>query len=462
LSAHAFSERLTEAGLSPLEAERKAKLFEQALGALKTLGDDDPASTRCLFVPGRIEVLGKHTDYAGGRSLLCAAERGFCMAATGRSDQRIRVVDAADRSLVELTLHPDRAADTFEWAIYPKTAALRFSRNFPEARTGANIAFASDLPRAAGLSSSSALTVGLFAMLADINGIVTHPAFTAAIRGRLELADYLGCVESGRTYAGLEGDAGAGALIGSEDQTTILCSRPSELLQSRFCPVQTERRVALPRDWTFAVAVSGVASDKTGGVRDAYNRLSRAAGAVWECWREATGRQDVNLFAAATSSADAPQRMREILDSSTRSDFSAAVLRDRFDQFFSEAVEVVPQAAEAIARRQEKTLGLLVDRSQALAEQLLRNQIPQTVALARSARAMGAIAASAFGGGFGGSVWALVPAADSSRFRSKWAAAYLRAFPDSAGQAVFFETRPGPALMRLDGDSPLPSISDLT
>ena len=33
-----------------------------------------------LFVPGRIEVLGKHTDYAGGRSLTCAAERGFSVA----------------------------------------------------------------------------------------------------------------------------------------------------------------------------------------------------------------------------------------------------------------------------------------------------------------------------------------------------------------------------------------------
>jgi len=39
-----------------------------------------------IFVPGRIEVLGKHTDYAGGRSLVCATERGFRFipAATGR------------------------------------------------------------------------------------------------------------------------------------------------------------------------------------------------------------------------------------------------------------------------------------------------------------------------------------------------------------------------------------------
>ena len=39
-----------------------------------------------LFVPGRIEVLGKHTDYAGGRSLTCAAERGFSVSYVARDD----------------------------------------------------------------------------------------------------------------------------------------------------------------------------------------------------------------------------------------------------------------------------------------------------------------------------------------------------------------------------------------
>jgi galactokinase len=306
------------------------------------------------------------------------------------------------------------------------------------------------------------LTVGIFTLIADANDIASHPAFTSGIRNRFELADYLGCLESGRSFTGLDGGEGAGALIGSEDQTAILCSRPSELLQSRFCPVQIERRVGIPREWTFLVGASGVPSDKTGSLRDAYNRLSRAAGALSDCWRGATGRHDASLLAAATSASDAPQRMREILDSSSRADFSPTVLRERFDQFFSETVEIIPPAAEAIARRQEKAFGLLVDRSQALAEQLLQNQIPQTVALARSARAIGAIAASSFGGGFGGSVWALVPAAESTRFKSRWAAAYFRAFPDCADRAVFFETRPGPGLVRLDGEGGRPSISDLT
>ncbi len=51
----------------------------------------------------------------------------------------------------------------------------------------------------------------------------------------------------------------------------------------------------------------------------------------------------------------------------------------------------------------------MAERSQEAAERWLGNQIPETIALARLARHVGATAASAFGAGFGGSVWALVP-----------------------------------------------------
>ena len=57
-------------------------------------------------MPGRIEVLGKHTDYAGGRSLLCTVGRGFCVAASPRKDRILRVVDAGRRLEVEVPLDP--------------------------------------------------------------------------------------------------------------------------------------------------------------------------------------------------------------------------------------------------------------------------------------------------------------------------------------------------------------------
>jgi galactokinase len=71
------------------------------------------------------------------------------------------------------------------------------------------------------------------------------------------------------------------------------------------------------------------------------------------------------------------------------------------------------------------------------------------VCLAREARRLGAVAASAFGAGFGGSVWALVAEADSEAFTRAWRAAFGHAHPEAAARAVFFETAPGPAAFRL-------------
>src|ERR1700722_6583154 len=100
----AVTERLLAAGMSAEASRTRAALFRQCDSALR---DELPCAaspirgpTLGLFVPGRIEVLGKHTDYAGGRSLLCAIERGTCVAARKRSDSAINIFDAADgRSL---------------------------------------------------------------------------------------------------------------------------------------------------------------------------------------------------------------------------------------------------------------------------------------------------------------------------------------------------------------------------
>jgi galactokinase len=450
VNAAEIEDRLVEAGLAGSEASRKAVLFGKAADALAKLSDRTSAQTRRWFVPGRIEVLGKHTDYAGGRSLLCAAERGFCLMASGRSDRRVRILDAGRGLETELSLDPDLVPIAEDWTVYPMTVARRMARNFPGPLVGADIAFASDLPRAAGLSSSSALVVALFTALAHVNGLDSRPEFTSNIGSGEALAEYLGCLENGLNFGALAGDHGVGTFGGSEDQTAILCCRRGELAQYVFCPVRHEGSVPLPGDWTFVVASSGVASDKTGSVRDKYNRLSVAASVVLDLWREATGRQDPTLFVATMSAPDAPKRMREILRRSSHREFSAQVLLFRFEQFLEESVGIIPEAAEALARGDRAAFGELVARSQSAAERFLGNQIPETVGLVRLARSFGAMAASAFGGGFGGSVWALVSTGEAEAFRSRWAEGYTRAFPASSSRAEFFQTRPGPGLVRLD------------
>ena len=70
--------RLELEGLSEPEAQRKAELFAKAATSLPGPADEDRQSyVTAFFVPGRIEVLGKHTDYAGGRSMVAAAERAY-------------------------------------------------------------------------------------------------------------------------------------------------------------------------------------------------------------------------------------------------------------------------------------------------------------------------------------------------------------------------------------------------
>lgn len=431
-------ERLVEAGLSAPEAARKAAIFERVGGG-----------ERRFFVPGRIEVLGKHTDYAGGRSLLCAVERGFCLAVSPRSDRRVRLFDAGRGLEAEVPLDADLVPEAKGWTVYAATVARRLAQNFPGDLRGADIFFASDLPRASGLSSSSALVVALFSALAEVNDLAVRPEYRANVGSLEDLSGYLGCLENGRSFRSLAGDVGVGTFGGSEDHTAILCCRPGELAQYAFCPVRPERSIGLPPSLTFIVASSGVAADKAGNVRDRYNRLSLSAWAILDLWNRRTGRADETLLAAATSSPGAPDEILRLLNDSPYPMFDPSFLAGRFKQFFEETTRIIPEASDALARADTGSLGPLVERSQELAERYLGNQIPETMALAREARRQGALAASAFGAGFGGSVWALVEAEKAENFRARWSEAYVRAFPQAERRAEFFQTRPGPALLRL-------------
>ena len=73
------------------------------------------------------------------------------------------------------------------------------------------------------------------------------------------------------------------------------------------------------------------------------------------------------------------------------------------------------------------------------------NQVPETIALTRFARELGAAASSAFGAGFGGSVWALVLANDAQGFTDRWRARYKAiARPRVLARSSFFLTAAGP------------------
>ncbi len=119
-------------------------------------------------------------------------------------------------------------------------------------------------------------------------------------------------------------------------------------------------------------------------------------------------------------------------------------------QFLDENERIIPAAAQALAQRAMSIFSAAGStESQRLAEELLENQVPQTIHLARSARQCGAEAASAFGAGFGGSVWALVKIGTASDFLAAWSGCYRQAFPVEAQRAAFFLSGAGPGLLEL-------------
>ena len=107
----------------------------------------------------------------------------------------------------------------------------------------------------------------------------------------------------------------------------------------------------------------------------------------------------------------------------------------------------MPSAAAGLRRGDAAAIGRLARESQHDAHELLGNQIPETMALAAAACEPGAFAASSFGAGFGGSVWALVAAPTPSASLANGSA--LRGRMPSVGPVPWFTARPGPPLTEL-------------
>lgn len=364
---------------------------------------------REYLVPGRIELVGKHVDYAGGRSLTCATESGIHACATPLAEPVLRVRDAVRRGEVSVPLTSGARWRGSVWGAYAAAVARRLARDFPQARQGVRVVIESDLPASAGLSSSSALVVALAMALVDANALEHDDTWRAAVPSAIARAEYFAAMETGAPYGPFAGDKGVGVRGGAQDHVAIVCARAGEVGQFRYLPPRLERYVPWPADYVLAIAVSGVRAAKRGNAREAYNRLS----------------DDIRTFVSDGELKNPP-----------------IALAERIAQFREETDVIVPGVGDALRDGDFGTLGTLVDRSQLLAERVLRNQVAETVFLARTAREHGAVAASAFGAGFGGAVWAMVLQDDAPAFVERWMGGYHRAFPARRVRAKWLVTRP--------------------
>ena len=436
--------------MAPADVAGRVALAGQAVTGFEQHHGRPPAWL--YWVPGRIEVFGKHTDYAGGRSLVAAVPRGFMVAAAPRDDDRVVAYDARWNAAMRVDVGNSDLAFA-GWPNYIAVVVRRLASNFQGAALGADIAFASDLPRSAGISSSSALVVGIARALVLRGQLDQRPEWLEAIQSPLDLAGYLGAVENGLTFKSLAGTSGVGTHGGSEDHTAILNCSADRVSAFAYVPVRPQGDAALPADWVFLVVSSGIEAAKAGAAMARYNAASLSTRALVESWRASRRSAGVpasekltlaGVLAQDPGSADA---IREALRRHPSRDFDGATLERRLEHFITEDARV-PVALDAIARCDRRAIGRLARATQEDAERLLQNQIPETSALAALALECGAFASSSFGAGFGGSVWALAPASEGEEILRAWRRRYLELYP-AAENVTGFLARPAPASAEL-------------
>ena len=415
------------------------KRFSALIGALP---NDDHRGGHLQFVPGRIEVLGKHTDYAGGVSLTCASSKGIAAVVSRHDGQSLIVEDLARSLSIELPFSNPAPIDDASWSIYASTVLNRMIKHFGEPESGVRIVMESDLPGASGMSSSSALVITV--LLALLKGGEMSAA-RAALTSRTELAAFAGAIESGADFRDFPGGAGVGTRGGSEDHTAIFMSQPGELGLNIYAPIEALQTVHFPEDHTFVIGGSGVKAKKTGHARERYNLASFRASEVAMAWSEDAD-EDCKTMGEMMLS---PSFDRETLRHCIRDED----LWNRYQQFEMECDLVIPRAIQALVARDWSTFSAVTDRSQKMAEEWLGNQTPETSDLARLAKELGARGANGFGAGFGGAVWALVPNESASAFQAEWKEAYLKLHPSRARHAVFFKDTPSAGCWTLGGAS---------
>ena len=401
-------------------------------------------------VPGRVEVLGKHTDYAGGSVLVGAVDRAITARArrvAGPPGSLTATTDCGDP--VTLRAGVDPGLEPGHWGRYLQTVLDRLTLNFG-AGAAAHLSLSSDLPPASGMSSSSALVCATALALASLNGWDEDPRWVESMPDRLSLAGYLAAVEGGRAWRDLPGTSGVGTRGGSEDHTGMLCGAGDRLLLAGFDPMHIEQTISFPSQWAFVIGVSGVLAHKTGATLEDYNRGPSTVQSVLARWNQATGRADVSLAGAVrhlVGDATGEQAAADPVLQDLLGLCEPGYERKRIEQFLIESLVLVPAGARLIAAA-DPGVGEVLQRSQELADQGLRNQVPQTRLMVSLAREMGVVGASSFGAGWGGSVYALVPTDDAEDFASQWLQAY-RDREQEAEHSSTIVTRPGMGACRL-------------
>jgi galactokinase len=163
--------------------DKTARLFEQKFGA-------EPS--HYFRAPGRVNLIGEHTDYNDGFVLPCAINYETVVAAGPRKDDRI-VAIAADygAQVSNFTLRPNIPPDkAAPWSNYVRGVAWGLIRRGYQLQ-GANLVIAGNVPQGAGLSSSASLEVVVGTALAHLSELDLDGK-TIALNGQQAENDFVG------------------------------------------------------------------------------------------------------------------------------------------------------------------------------------------------------------------------------------------------------------------------------
>jgi galactokinase len=365
---------------------------------------------RCtVFAPGRVNLMGEHTDYSGG--LVLPAAIAFGISLRGVEAERLTVRSTALAGAVELTEEGEPAATMPGWGRYVEAiAALLTDCGRPPVWLDATVE--STVPIGAGLSSSAALTVAIALALCRVAEFELAPLELAKLAQAAELR-------------------AVGVPCGLMDPAASLLGRRGHALLLD-CGSEHWRTVKLPSDFAIVVLNSGTRhSLEHSGYATRRAELERALPAL-DGRRPAEVGTEEALTAARRAGVDdvAISRLRHVVSENARvTELVAALEAPVTDR------ELVGQIMRASHASQRDDFAVST------------TEIDTLVEIAYEHRAIGA---RLTGGGFGGSVVALVSQMETDDFIDGVEAAYAER-TGRVGAAYLCPTADGAA--ELDGSA---------
>jgi len=328
--------------------------------------------------PGRVNLIGEHTDYNDGFVLPFAIDRRTVVALGTRDDDAIRVAStlASDEGWTEAALADldglRAEQETGGWARYPLGIAWALGQAGADlaAVPGADIVIDSNVPTGAGLSSSAAIECAVGVALNDVWRLgLDRPALARA--GQRSENDFVGAP------TGILDQSAS--MLGKRDHAVFLDCRS---LESEVVPLGFEEA-----GLSIVVIDTGQAHEHaTGGYRERRESCERGA-------------RELGVAALRDLSVDDLERARATLDDVTFRRVRHVVTED------ARVLETV----RLLKTEGPRAIGDLLDASHASMRDDFEITTPQLDLAVETARSAGALGARMTGGGFGGSAIALVP-----------------------------------------------------